>query len=154
MDSAQDLQRDLSTSAEASQSRMRLWAEDRMRKERAATQESLERTQQQSEMVRALLDETVQAVSKEVEILRAESRARGVALEDSLGERASELEVKLTEIDNGAAKKRRVTELTEETGARIGGVERRVRQVRWEISALEMVSVETHDQLLCCPCTL
>lgn len=136
MDSALDLHRELSTSTEASQSRMRLWAEDRMRKERAATQESLGRTQQQSEMVRALLDETVQAVSKEVEILRAESRARDVALGDSLDERASELEVKLTEIDNGAAKKRRVTELTKETGARIGGVERRVRQVRWVTSAL------------------
>lgn len=129
MEAAQDLHRDLSTSSEASQSRMRLWAEDRMRKERAAMQESLERTQQQGKMVRALLDETVQAVSKEVELLRAESRARDLALEDSLDERASELEVKLTEIDKGAAKKRRVAELTKETGARIGGVERRVRQV-------------------------
>lgn len=129
MDSAQDLHRELSTSTEASQSHMRLWAEDRMRKDRAAMQESLERTQKQSEMVRALLDETIKAVSKEVEILRVESRARDVALEDSLDDRASELEMKLTEIDNGAAKKRRVTELSKETGARIGGVERRVRQV-------------------------
>lgn len=130
MDGDQGIHRELSKSAEASQSRVRLWAEERLRKERAGMEESLERAHAESEMVRTLLDETVKAVSKELEILRAESRARNVALEDSLEERTSELEARLTEVDNGAVKKRRVSELTKETGARIGEVERRVRQVR------------------------
>lgn len=90
----------------------------------------MERTQAQSGMIRTLLDEAVKAVSKELDILRAESRDRNLALEEVLDERASGLEERLTEIDNGSAKKRRVNELTRETGARIGEVERRVRQVR------------------------
>lgn len=129
MDGDQGLHRELSKSGEASQSRVRLWAEDRLRKERAATEESLERAHAQSEMVRTLLDEAVKAVSKELEILRAESTARNVALEDSLDERTLELQARLTEVDDGAVKKRRVSELKQETGARIGEVERRVRQV-------------------------
>lgn len=130
IDGVQDLHRDLSRATEASYSRTRLWAEDQLRQERSAMEESLERTQAQSGMIRTLLDEAVKAVSKELDILRAESRDRNLALEEVLDERASGLEERLTEIDNGSAKKRRVNELTRETGARIGEVERRVRQVR------------------------
>lgn len=131
IESAQDLYRNLSKSTEALQSRVRLWVDDRLRKERAATEESLERAEAQGGMVRTLLDEAIKAVSKELEILRSESSARNEALEESLDERASDLETRLTEIDNGSAKKRRVSELTKETGARIGEVERRVMQVRF-----------------------
>lgn len=138
MESAQDLHRDLSKSSEASHSRIRLWAEDRLRKERAVMEESLERAGAHAGMVRTLLDEAVKAVSKELEILRSEARARNEALEESLDERASDLETRLTEIDNGSAKKRRVSELTKETGARIGEVERRVRQVR-RVMAVEQL---------------
>ena len=130
MESAQELHRGLSKSSEALHSRIRLWAEDRLLKERTVMEESLERAGAHAGMVRTLLDEAVKAVSKELEILRSESRARNMALEESLDERASDLETRLTEIDNGSAKKRRVSELTKETGARIGEVERRVRQVR------------------------
>ncbi|CAM9852110.1 unnamed protein product [Ectocarpus sp. 6 AP-2014] len=133
IDGVQDLHRDLSRATEASYSRTRLWAEDQLRKERAAMEESLERTQAQSGMIRTLLDEAVKAVSKELDILRAESRDRNLALEEVLDERASGLEERLTEIDNGSAKKRRVNELTRETGARIGEVERRVRQAEKEL---------------------
>ncbi|CAM9812348.1 unnamed protein product [Scytosiphon promiscuus] len=133
MDGEEGIHRELSKAAEACQSRVRLWAEERLRKERAATEESLERAHAESEMVRTLLDEAVKAVSKELEILRAESRATNVALEDSLQERTSELEARLTEVDDGAVKQRRVSELTKETGARIGEVERRVRQVDQEL---------------------
>lgn len=59
-----------------------------------------------------------------------ESRARDVALEEVLDERVSGLESRLTDIDSGAAKKRRLSDLSKETGVRIGEVERRVRQVR------------------------
>lgn len=149
MESAQDLHRDLSKSTEALQSRIRLWAEDRLRKERAAMGESLERAEAQGGMVRTLLDEAVKALSKELEILRSESRARNAALEESLDERASDLETRLTEIDNGAAKKRRVSELTEETGARIGEVERRVRQVRF--SFVPLCSWWALSNLIECP---
>lgn len=130
IDGVQDLHRDLSRATEASDSRTRLWAEDQLRKERAAMEESLERTQAKSGMIRTLLDEAVKAVSKELDILRAESRDRNLALEEVLDERASGLDERLTEIDNGSAKIRRVNELTRETGVRIGEVERRVRQVR------------------------
>eukprot|EP00903_Cladosiphon_okamuranus_P005748 g5703.t2 len=133
VESVQDLHRELSKSTEALQSRIRLWAEDRLRKESAATEESLKRAEAQVGMVRTLLDEAVKGVSKELEILRSESLARNAGLEDSLDERASELEMRLTEIDNGSAKKRRVTELTKETGHRIGEVERRVRQAEKEL---------------------
>ncbi|CBJ27886.1 hypothetical protein Esi_0086_0080 [Ectocarpus siliculosus] len=133
IDGVQDLHRDLSRATEASYSRTRLWAEDQLRKERAAMEESLERTQAQSGMIRTLLDEAVKAVSKELDILRAESRDRNLALEEVLDERASGLEERITEIDNGSAKKRRVNELTRETGARIGEVERRVRQAEKEL---------------------
>ncbi|CAM9150550.1 unnamed protein product [Ectocarpus sp. 12 AP-2014] len=133
IDEVQDLHRDLSRATEASHSRTRLWAEDQLRKERAAMEESLERTQAQSGMIRTLLDEAVKAVSKELDILRAESRERNLALEEVLDERASGLEERLTEIDNGSAKKRRVNELTRETGAWIGEVERRVRQAEKEL---------------------
>ncbi|CAM9766546.1 unnamed protein product [Ectocarpus fasciculatus] len=133
IDGVQDLHRDLSRATEASYSRTRLWAEDQLRKERAAMEESLERTQAQSGMIRTLLDEAVKAVSKELDILRVESRDRNLALEEVLDERASGLEERLTEIDNGSAKKRRVNELTKETGARIGEVERRVRQAEKEL---------------------
>lgn len=156
MESARDLHRDLSKSSEALQSRVRLWAEDRLRKERAVVEESLERAAAQGGMVRALLDEAVKAVSKELEILRSEARARNVALEESLDERASDLEARLTEIDNGSAKKRRVSELTKETGARIGQVERRVRQVRRAFVPLCLLLVTGVEQLdqQSCPCIL
>ncbi|CAM9392979.1 unnamed protein product [Ectocarpus sp. 12 AP-2014] len=133
IDGVQDLHRDLSRATEASHSRTRLWAEDQLQKERAAMEESLERTQAQSGIIRTLLDEAVKAVSQELDILRAESCDRNLALEEVLDERASGLEERLTEIDNGSAKKRRVNELTRETGARIGDVERRVRQAEKEL---------------------
>ncbi|CAM9761139.1 unnamed protein product, partial [Ectocarpus sp. 13 AM-2016] len=133
IDGVQDLHRDLSRATEVSHSRTRLWAEDQLRKERAAVEESLERTQAQSGMIRTLLDEAVKAVSKELDILRAESRDRNLALEEVLDERASGLEERLTEIDDVSAKKRRVNELMRETGTRIGAVERRVRQAEKEL---------------------
>lgn len=129
MTSTQDLYRDLSNSTEASLSHIRLWAEDRLRNERVAVEESIKRAEGQGEMVRTLLDEAVKAVSKELEILRSDSAARNTALEESMDERALDLETRLTEIDNATAKKRRVSELTKETGARIGEIERRVLQV-------------------------
>lgn len=128
-DDVQSLRRDLSIKAEGLESRMRLWAEDRLRKERAAVEEVLERTTAHCGVVRALLDEAVKAVSQELGILRKEFRARDTTLEDLLDERASGLEARMTDIDNGAAKKRRLSDLSKETGARIGEVERRVRQV-------------------------
>lgn len=129
MSSTQDLHRDLSNSTEASLSHIRVWAEDRLRKERVAMEESIKRAEGQGEMVRTLLDEAVKAVSKELEILRSDSAARNTALEESMDERAFDLETRLTEIDNVTAKKRRVSELNKETGARIGEIERRVLQV-------------------------
>lgn len=53
-----------------------------------------------------------------------------MALEEVLDERVSGLESRLTDIDSGAAKKCRLSDLSKETGVRIGEVERRVRQVR------------------------
>lgn len=155
MENAQDLHRDLAKSTEASQSRVRLWAEDRFRKERAAVEESLERAEAQGETVRTLLDEAVNAVSKELEILRSESRARDAALEEILDERASDLETRLTEIDNGAAKKRRMSELTKETGDRIGEVQLRVQQVcfvSFRCALLVKKSTEPINRLSCPVC--
>lgn len=57
MDDTESLRRDLAIHKEASESRMRLWVEDRLRKERAAMEEVLQRAQAHSGIVRALLDE-------------------------------------------------------------------------------------------------
>lgn len=130
LDDVQSLKRDVSKATEAAESRMRLWAEERLQSERATTEEVLERAQAQSGMVRTLLDEAVSAISKELNMQKAESKARSAALEELLDELVSGLEARLTEVDNGAAKKRRLGDLTKETGARIGEIERHVRQVR------------------------
>lgn len=129
MDEIQSLRREISTKAEASESRTRLWTEDRLVKERATVEEALERAQAHSGIVRALLDETVKAFSKELDILRTESRTRDVELENLFDEQVSALEGRLTEIDNGAAKKRRLNDQSKQNEARIGEVDRRVRQV-------------------------
>lgn len=130
IDDVQGLQRNFFKMAEASESRLRLWAEGRLQAERAATEEVLERAQAQSGMVRALLDEAVSAISKELTSQKTESNARSVALEDLVDELVSGLEKRLTEVDKGAAKKRRLGDLSKETGARIGEIERHLRQVR------------------------
>ncbi|CAM9151764.1 unnamed protein product, partial [Laminaria digitata] len=129
----QSLQRDIPKMTEAAELRMRLWAEGRLQSERATTEGVLERTQAESGMVRALLDEAVSAISKELNMQKVEWKARSVALEDLLDELVSGLEARLTEVDNGAAKKRRLGDLTKETGARIGEIERRVRQAEQEL---------------------
>ena len=129
IDDVQSLQREVSKVTEATESRTRLWTEGRLQSERATIEEALERAQAQSGMVRALLDEAVSAISKELNMQKTESKAQSVALQDLLEELVSGLEARLTEVDNGAAKKRRLSDLTKETGARIGEIERRVRQV-------------------------
>lgn len=50
-------------------------------------------------------------------------------LEELLDERLVGLEERVAEVDSGAAKKRRLSDMGKETGLRIGGVERRLRQV-------------------------
>lgn len=142
----QSLQRDIPKMTEAAELRMRLWAEGRLQSERATTEGVLERTQAESGMVRALLDEAVSAISKELNMQKVEWKARSVALEDLLDELVSGLEARLTEVDNGAAKKRRLGDLTKETGARIGEIERRVRQVRAFLSFKRTTSL--HEPLL------
>lgn len=57
IDDTDSLRRDLAIQKEASESRLRLWAEDRLQKERTAVEEALQRTQAHSGIVRALLDE-------------------------------------------------------------------------------------------------
>lgn len=131
----QSLKKDVSKTAEAAESRMRLWAEERLQSERATTEEVLERAEAQSGMVRTLLDEAVSAISKELNMQKTESNARSAALEELLDELVSGLEARLTEVDNGAAKKRRLGDLTKETGARIGEIERHMRQVRARVPA-------------------
>lgn len=95
----------------------------------SGTEEALLRAQAHSDIVRTLLDEAVKAVSRELGAVRTEGRRRDVALEELLDERMSGLEAKVVEVDNRAAKKRRRSDIGEETGLRIGGLERRLRQV-------------------------
>lgn len=89
----------------------------------------MKRAQAHSNIVRGLLDETVKAVSKELDTVRAESRGRDLTLEELLDKRLAALEERTAEVDSGAAKKRRLSDMGKETGLRIGGMERRLRQV-------------------------
>lgn len=50
-------------------------------------------------------------------------------LEQVLDERFAVVEERVTQVDSGAAKKSRMSDMGKETGMRIGGVERRLRQV-------------------------
>lgn len=140
MGDVESLRQESSTNIEASESRVRVWADSRIRKEGGAIEEALERMQEHTGIVRALLDEAVKAVSKELDQLRKESTARDAALEDLFDERSLSLEERLTEIDNGAAKKRRLSDLSKETGAKIGEIEQRVRQV-WPHAALQYTAM-------------
>lgn len=129
IDAAQVLRLDMKTNTEACEVRTRLWTEDRMRKERAILAEDLERAKAQNGIVRALLDEGVKTLSGELTSLREESRGRDVALEDLLDERVTGLEAKLTFMGSWSAKKRRLSDLSNQTGAKFEEVARRMHQV-------------------------
>lgn len=120
----------LSAQGEVSEGRTRLWVEDRLHKERAGIEEALQRSQAHSGIVRTLLNEAVKAVSTELDVLRTESRGRDVALEDLLDERVTGIEARMSEVDNRAAKKRRLSDLGNATEVRIEVVERQLRKVR------------------------
>lgn len=89
----------------------------------------MQRAQAHSDIVRALLDEAVKAVTKELGTVRSECRGRDTMLEQVLDERFAVVEERVTQVDSGAAKKRRLSDMGKETGLRFGGVERRLRQV-------------------------